>query len=765
MIVTALAGLALAAPFQLSSDPLLDKRVTYSTSTAPIREVLEELSAATGAKLRVVGAFSDDLVVLYVKDRPAHEVLSKIATHFDWQWTKDEAGYILGGKPGWETRYARGIDDSIYSLMKDAVQQAQKWCDEVRQMDLGAIKEKSKHVSAAIEELYSKLTDDERANEAIYAQLEVMEAELEKLQSLTDPAAMITNQLVSSLNQTTLLELARRSRLVFSVVPTASQKLLPPNATSAAHSLVATIIERNQMYESQADEYDSEYVPEKFTASDVYTVRVELTASLPQLISGGTWNPGANIAIVGKSGKVLWRGSHSYTSYGNAQHLEDLLTPIHEMEDYEQSESERLPRGPVDSLSAAFELDREFNAAIASSRMGSNEPPKELLESMAKGSKVDFLASIMRIGPMIAERAGVSFIADAYDYAGSMWEAFLPANTVGKMFDSFAHRVDGNWTYENKWVAIRSNNPELRRAGTIPRSTLRKYRDLTAEQIGLTIDQVAQLAAELTDFQLSSPALMTFASFEFFGGLSETASSYGLRAIAAMNPMERQAIRSGGARFGSLSPGVRNHIAEFLYRSGDEWSEIATLSEFDFMSEIDLDLSDEEIEKRFRDRYGSLWDSVESGDDREITQILPNGPTAETLIHADENHVEAIAANFMFAGITMPVSMPAEMYAMMKTMMDGAAGQVDFLPAIAIPTVRPAIGTRLTVKVTFLPEKSAAFGTVGMVAKPGTSFGPYDELPDSTKKRVSKMMEIQKRMFDRGGDGGGGHIPPPQQMP
>jgi hypothetical protein len=762
MIVTALAGLALAAPLQLSSDPLLEKRVTYSTATAPIREVLEELSAATGAKLRVVGAFSDDLVVLYVKDRPAHEVLSKIAAHFDWQWNKDEAGYILGGKPGWETRYARGIDDSIYSLMKGAVEKARQWCDEVRQMDLGAVKEKSKHVSSAIEELYSKLTDDERANEAIYAQLEVLEAELEKLQELTNPSAMIANQLVSSLSQSTLLEIARRSRLVFSVVPTASQKPMPPNATSAAHNLVATIIERNQMYEGQGDEYDSEYVPEKFTASDVFTVRVELTASLSELISGGTWNPGANIAVVGKSGKILWRGSHSYTSYGNSQHLEELLTPIHEMEDYEQSASERQPRGPVDALPAPFELDQEMNAAIASSSMGSNEPPKELLESMAKGSKVDFLALALKLGPMIAERAQVSFISDAYDYAGSRWDAFLPGNTVGKMFDSFAHKVDGKWTYEDGWVAIRSNNSELRRAGTIPRTTLRKYRDLAAEQIGLTIDQVAQLAADLTDFQLSSPALMTFASFEFFGGLSETASTYGLRAIAAMNPMERRAIASGGATFGSLSPTVRNHIAEFLYRSGEDWSEFAALSEFDFMSEIDLDLSDEEIEKRFRDRYGSLWESVEDRDDREITQILPKGPTGDTLIRADENHVEAIAANFIFAGLTMPVSMPAEMYAMMKALMDGAAGQVDFMPAIAIPTVRPAIGTRLTVKVMFLPEKSAAFGTVGMVAKPGTAFGPYDDLPDSTKKRVSKMMEIQRRMFDRGGDGGGGHIPPPQ---
>lgn len=766
MIVTALAGLALAAPFQLSSDPLLNKRITYSTSTAPIREVLEDLSAETGAKLRVVGALSDDLVVLYVKDRPAHEVLSKIATHFDWQWTKDEAGYILGGKPGWETRYARRIDESIYSLMKGAVQEAQKWCDEVRHMDLGAIKEKSKHLSAAIEELYSKLTDDERANEAIYAQLEPMEAELEKLQSLTDPAAMIANQLVSSLNQTTLLELARRSRLVFSVAPTASQKPMPPNAASAAHSLVATIIERNQMDQGQADQFDSEYVPERFTASDVYTVRVELTASLSQLINGGSWNPGANIAIVGKSGKILWRGSHSYTSYGNAQHLEDLLTPIHEEEDYEQSESERQPRGPIDALSAPFELDQEINAAIAATGMGGNEPPKELLESLAKGSKVDLLAIELKIGPMIAERAEVSFISDAFDYAMSRMDAFLPAKTVGKMFDSFARKVDGNWTFEDGWVAIRSNNPELRRAGTIPRSTLRKYRDLSADQIGLTVDQVAQLAAELTDFQLSSPALMTFASFEFFGGLSETVASYGLRAIAAMNPMERQAIKSGGARFGSLSPSVRNHIAEFLYRSGEEWSEFLTMWEFDFMSETDLDLSDEEIEKRFRDRYGAFWESREAGDDHEITQILPNGPTADTLIQAEENDVEAIAAHFMFAGLTMPVSMPIQVYAMMKTLIDGAAGEMGFMPAMAIPTVRPAIGTRLTVKVTFLPEKSAAFGAVGLVAKPGTSFGPYDELPVSTKNRVNKIMEMQKRMFDRGGaGGGGGNIPPPQQIP
>ena len=76
----------------LDGVPGLDKPITLSLRAASIREVLDKVEAETGARLRPEREIAEDKASIWVKDRPARDVLRALAHCFNLCWTESEVG-------------------------------------------------------------------------------------------------------------------------------------------------------------------------------------------------------------------------------------------------------------------------------------------------------------------------------------------------------------------------------------------------------------------------------------------------------------------------------------------------------------------------------------------------------------------------------------------------------------------------------------------------------------------------------------------------
>lgn len=78
----------------LDGVPGLDKPITLSLRAASIREVLDKVEADTGVRLRPDRAIAEDKATIWVKDKPARDVLRALARCFNLCWTESEVGSL-----------------------------------------------------------------------------------------------------------------------------------------------------------------------------------------------------------------------------------------------------------------------------------------------------------------------------------------------------------------------------------------------------------------------------------------------------------------------------------------------------------------------------------------------------------------------------------------------------------------------------------------------------------------------------------------------
>jgi hypothetical protein len=86
---------ATAQPAELSQDPLLQKCITVWLKMEPLRDALRTIGKQAGVALRCQDAIADEKVAIFVRERPAHEVLTQLAGALRYAWRKDEDAYVL----------------------------------------------------------------------------------------------------------------------------------------------------------------------------------------------------------------------------------------------------------------------------------------------------------------------------------------------------------------------------------------------------------------------------------------------------------------------------------------------------------------------------------------------------------------------------------------------------------------------------------------------------------------------------------------------
>jgi len=88
------ASLAQTAP--LREETLLQRRIRVWLKMEPMRDALRHIGKQTGVALRCQDAIAEEKIAIFVEDRPAHEILTQLASLFRYAWRKDEdGGYTL----------------------------------------------------------------------------------------------------------------------------------------------------------------------------------------------------------------------------------------------------------------------------------------------------------------------------------------------------------------------------------------------------------------------------------------------------------------------------------------------------------------------------------------------------------------------------------------------------------------------------------------------------------------------------------------------
>jgi hypothetical protein len=87
--------LAAAGGAELPEDPRLDPAVSLAERDRPLGELVAALGREIDVPLRASRDTANDKVTLFLKERPAREVMALLARHFDFQWVRGETRYEL----------------------------------------------------------------------------------------------------------------------------------------------------------------------------------------------------------------------------------------------------------------------------------------------------------------------------------------------------------------------------------------------------------------------------------------------------------------------------------------------------------------------------------------------------------------------------------------------------------------------------------------------------------------------------------------------
>lgn len=176
-----LTGLSGAQPIDLAKEESLQIRITLNESIIPVSDLLAQLSKRTGVPLSVERGLGDHKLTLFVKDRPAGEVLSKAASVMGYEWQKTEKGYQL-----YQSSAMREMEQKQRKLeaelgRKSLEMELKRWMEIAEKPFADVLKETERQwiryqeISAEIQRLYDETSD------ASADRLAKLQSELEQL--------------------------------------------------------------------------------------------------------------------------------------------------------------------------------------------------------------------------------------------------------------------------------------------------------------------------------------------------------------------------------------------------------------------------------------------------------------------------------------------------------------------------------------------------------------------------------------------------------
>jgi hypothetical protein len=715
LLACALSLVSAVPQADLSLDERLKSAITVEASVKTTKEVLDDLAQRTGVSISVQDDLREDLITLYAKERPAHEVLARIAQHFGWEWRKTEDGYTLTQSAEAAARERKELEEEIFKPFEEAKKRAQEHLQKSTPEQLAKVR-------AEIEELRKKAREmRDPEDEEFYR----VYGRLYELEEATSPGALLEALFVAQLSSRECLELDRLGKIVYSTHPTALQRPMPRAVVEQLPWLV------QQLSVEPGFPFRELVGPEGmakplFDPNEVVALRAVLKSRSDSLLFVGLRRGRLDVSfqILGAGGRIL----HEVSDVG-------LLSMVfwafdEDLEPSEQQQGQRS-QGLPGRFEEAWTPPEAVKRMVLARAGGDDLVGADLISKMFSGDE-----PLRVFGDVLIEFAkamNVCLVSDAYDshFVGGFGYGAFSGDTPALFLDSFAQSTEQRWTYAEPWVGLRTQPYALARASTMPRSVLRILLKEKKELGGITFDTFASVISKLTDRQATSPA-MTFATFSvgvFGSGLNLAGISF-CRMWGSLSPVLKETLKQGGVIRRDLLPGdARGHLDRYLYLVEEEPLNLSLYMDEDYVSAIESAM----------ERVGP------SGkEDREFTQRFPNGvpPGAEIrLEHALRDGIEAQIKFGEQTAFSLPMSPDGYGAA-------GAFGDDEFAPT----GFKLAKLERYLFYVSLSPDDVYTVRAGGATSDPKAEFMPFDSLPEGLRREIEQAKERARR---RAGD------PPP----
>lgn len=716
-------------------DPRLAEPVTLVAPAETVEKVLAEVGRQCGVTLEASGAIEEDLVIVAVKDVSAAQFLSRLASHFGWQWTT--AGSTLRLERSAEA--AKNEDRLADEARLRPFVEIQR---RLRETPVELSPEERARIEAEVDALGKKLDKlAEAEDDESWLEYDRLMRLFYGLSQKLDAGAKLVAQVVRDLSAEQLRGLVTRGRLVLSTKPTSAQFRMSAKAAQFAAEHVQQAardsVDRLKKLEAegalQAQDRETFFTaPQSATAVRVTLQARERTgpafAEQTENLSGIS----VDVAILGDPGEVL-------TSQA------DWVT-----DDYmSSSPADAAPAGSETPApfavfdDARFQVSIDGNAGLKAQLAPFAFPDDDFgaivgilgyIAGLVRDAR-DPLYPIAQILTESAAASGSNLIADGYD-----------SNIIGCVSRPLSGRLrdlksvltavcrTGGWSpsLQENWLTLRTDDWALARESTVPRGLLRELADLHQRQSGFSMDQVAGLVARMTDEQATSP-LLELTLIESWPITTENVCL--VRAYAGLGIVQKELLGRGDPiSFATIAPGPRTLLGEHLFRTGTmQPPEAALSSDKARLQQYQLEV--ESLGGRHRD-----W---------EVTQILPGGPTAATILRLGVKSEPGIAFRVSIGGNTLQAGLTIQEFAEVSMSM---AEESELPFEFRIEAVRAGTTDSWDFAIVHPDLFSSPTSFRQIYCSPLAAFGPTDALPEGHRARLAAA--VQKIKERRGGGGG-----------
>ncbi|GEM_PF-7019611 len=746
-------------------DPRLEKPISVRISAETVRDACKTLSAAAGVTLRPEPSVKSDRITLLAQNRPAKEVLRMISSHFSWEWKKSAEGFVLGQSPA-----QKSAEDSRCS--KEICKQYYASQERSRKLAGAAPPpfDQAAQRLLALGEQFDKLMPkgDEELSEQQEKELSDLEEELSGLQDKLDPMARFVRTVFAAMNDSQLLELDARGRIVFSYLPTRAQHGLGAVSSAAQRFLGEEQRKRDWIASTPAartvlarELRRSFRWAEGSSNAEIATVRIVFRTD-------GQADVWAVTTVLDKDGRIIGSG----TSWLPNDQDEDSSKP---------SETESSAPSLIRStMTQKLEIDK----ARAVQQFGPQAVVSRFLAVMFGSPESPDFGDLFRLRSelllTIADAAKMPLIADSYDDSADLYTTHLlklltAPKTVGEAFDEYAKYAECKAQLSNGWVTLRTNDWELARAKTVPADALAALTAAKDRNGGVTIGPLLAFISGLSDLQFRSTMTDLVSELAGLGPVRSGSVLHMLKAVALLSPVQWEKLKSGaGVAYGDLPIEARREISEALLQSAgpgavsgleypfaDSDFDTEAAANEDVMQDAQSDSDDTDGEISERGAIAYEW-NLPPAEDQEITQLLPDGLPPGALLTLTIEKKQGASVKLNVDGRPVSFAGSVSMIAGLVCMLDPAVGIPDLpLPQnLKIEGWRPSSLEHWEFKFT-LGGTTLRGCTIVSTSSSGP-FGSVEALPAELGQRLRKAQASFKKMFQYGGDADSEPPPPPR---
>lgn len=543
LLTVALTSVLAVAVWAQQTSPLAEEEalrqlVTVQNKMILLPDLLREVSKQTGVSLSCGRELSNDKLTVFVKGKPAVELLGHVATIVMGEWRRTKDGYMLV-----QTAQARKWEEELVALEREG--------------QLRETKRKIERFLALAEQDFSSLVQRARARQK--EMIEGIVAKPGPSQAKSEPVGATESLAAASEGAEPMDYLIGRALRAFSSEQWQrfwagelyiASTLRLPGALPLPADALRWVIQRKtlglppEQVERGEAEIPEEQIPENLIVIAGIDANAGLTAAMVEILPETA---------------LLRRHEYSPPRF----RLDEPEVTRHPLVAYWQAwqtKPEEMAQLPV--LSTVLQSTSKPPQADYATPSVPAVPPalvlteawrKEQTTSAALTAPKQFaLADILE---WLAGRTEIQIIADAYRTPWTMPDGALDTRetNLGEWLKQTLAYERGWWRAEGDYLLVKHRHYWYLRRTELPEKLLTTLEAKAAKRQPLTLDDYASIAASVTPLHETRPHFYGYTvRFDITPALANLAT---LRFWASLSPPQKSvALRQGGLAYDALSP-------------------------------------------------------------------------------------------------------------------------------------------------------------------------------------------------------------------